>query len=90
MTMATMGRLMKNFDMVSCSLRRRGGRHVRLGHDRNAFLANSGSQQRQLLDLQNALDHYFLARLQSLGDDPVRADALAHLDRTKHRLVLGR
>ena len=53
-------------------------------------LANSGRSRGKLLDLLDAFDHNLLARLQALGDDPVRADAISHLDRAKHCLVVRR
>ena len=63
-TMATMGRLMKNRDMpLTLLCRIRPSRHRDAGAD-------------QL----HALGHYPLARLQTAGDDPHRADAVPHLD----------
>ena len=89
-TMATIGRLIKNFDMVSCSLPptlppRRAWELTGI-----PSFANWGAAAANLLHLQDAFDHDLLARLQTFGDDPIRADPLAHLDRAKHGFVFGR
>src|SRR5918998_6453318 len=81
MTIATMGRLMKKFEMfIRPSLRRRCGRsvRVRLRVDRRA-----GS------DFLRALCDDRLARLQALLDDPHRLDALADLDGAEADLVVA-
>src|ERR1700734_1758494 len=69
-TMATMGRLMKNFDMafLPC-LRRRIIRHVRL----RLYLRTG-------LHFLHSLGHYAFSRLQSVSDNPQGADAIADLD----------
>src|SRR5712692_10481089 len=66
-TMATMGRLIKNFDIRLPSL---GFRGIRLGvyhHARTHLL--------------HALGNHAFALLQALSDNPLIADAVAHLDR---------
>src|ERR687887_1026263 len=65
MTMATIGRLMKNFDMVRLLRRARLGRQPDL-------LAGAHPVA--------SLDHDPLARLQPLGHDPERAVARTELD----------
>ena len=73
-TMATMGRLMKNFDMRSPSLgfRRKGlGVHLHAG-----------------AHLLHALDHHALSWFQSVGNDPLAADTVADLDGPDAHFVL--
>src|SRR5271166_3200554 len=72
-TMATMGRLMKNFDMASPSRSFRGewlGVHL---HARADFL--------------HALGDHTLARLQALRDNPLVADAVADFDGSNAHFV---
>src|SRR5580700_5968177 len=75
-TMATMGRLMKNFDMrlVLFLCGHRFGGHL------NGCVCRI--YQRSLAHLLDALKHHTLARLQTLLDDPQAAHAIAH----SHRL----
>src|SRR5581483_8705391 len=90
MTMATIGRLMKNFDMSvapGCRLRCRGS--PRLGNHRNASrLHQLRRRRRELLHLLHSFYDHALARLQAFGDNPVRPHTLAHLYWTERRLVL--
>src|SRR5579871_2726489 len=92
MTMATIGRLMKNFDMSvapGCPLRCRGSPWP--GNYRNASgLHQFRRGRREHLHLLDALDHDALARFHTLGHNPVRPDALPHLHRTEGRLALRR
>src|SRR5882672_5843785 len=74
MTMATMGRLIKNFDIGLPSLRFRGkwlGVHV---HAR--------------MHLLHALGNHTFASLESVHDNPLGADPVAHLNRPDAHLVL--
>src|SRR4051812_29819801 len=75
MTIATMGRLMKNRYMPSL-LRLLGCK--RLGVDRQA-----------LLGLLRSLDDHALAGLKPFFDNPIGADALPHLDRPNVDFVLA-
>src|SRR5580704_3542846 len=77
-TMATMGRLMKNLDMLLASLRRRAVWHVRL----RVYL-------RAGTDLLDSFGHHALSWLQSIGNDPLGAHAVAHLDCPYADLVLA-
>src|SRR2546425_12621678 len=66
-TMATMGRLIKNFDIGLPSLGFRG----------KWF----GVNQHSRAHLLHALDNHAFALLQAFGDNPLIADAVPHLDR---------
>src|SRR4029077_5476597 len=72
-TMATMGRLIKNFDMGLLSLRFRGKRLGVYLHARAHFL--------------HSLGNHAFARLQSIYDDPLSADPIAHLNCSDAHLV---
>src|ERR1700731_892197 len=74
-TIATMGRLMKNFDMglpILCGRAKRLGAHLRA----RAYFLNSFG------------DHSF-ARIQPFSNDPLGADAVAHLDCPNADFVLA-
>src|SRR5262252_750406 len=62
---------------------------IRLGTDRNSFFGKLGIRGGCKLQLLDPLDYDLLTRLEALGNDPVRANALPHLDRPKHGPVLG-
>src|SRR5208283_1990935 len=74
-TMATMGRLIKNFDMGLPSF---GVRDKRLGVDRHART-----------HLLYALGNHALAALQSFGNNPAVADAVTDFHRSYAHLVLA-
>src|SRR6267143_4139485 len=73
-TMATMGRLIKNFDIGLPSLAFDG---KRLGGDLHAWTY-----------LLHTLDDHAFASLQSVHDNPLGADPVAHLNRSDAHLVL--
>src|SRR6266403_1288965 len=73
-TMATMGRLIKNFDMGLPSLRFRGKRLGVYLHTWAHFL--------------HSLGNHAFAWLQSVYDDPLGADPVAHLNCPDAHLVL--
>src|SRR5262245_19616425 len=74
MTIATIGRLMKNFDMTlpACSSHEWLGIHLCPGPD-----------------LLNSFSHYAFAQLQPFRDDPLTADVIGHLDGSNADLVVG-
>src|SRR6266436_104431 len=74
MTMATMGRLIKNFDIGLPSLTFHG---KRLGIHLHAWTY-----------LLHALRNHAFAPLQSVHDNPLGADSVAHLNRSDAHLVL--
>src|SRR6266513_2416818 len=74
-TIATMGRLIKNFDIGLPSLAFPGKRHGVHLHARTNLL--------------HAFGNHAVASLQPLGDNPMGADALANLYRADAHLVLA-
>src|SRR6266446_1273898 len=74
MTMATMGRLIKNFDIGLPSLRFRAKRLGVYLHARTHLL--------------HALGNHAFASLQSVHDNPLGADSVAHVNRPDAHLVL--
>src|ERR1700733_3620091 len=75
-TIATMGRLMKNFDIGSPSRRFRGGKWLGVHlHPRTYLL--------------NALGTSAISALQSVRDNPLVADAVAHRDGSDAHFVLA-
>src|SRR5579871_3354113 len=90
MTMATIGRLMKNFDMSvapGCPLRCRGSPWP--GNYRNASgLHQFRRGRRDYLQLLDTLDHYALARLHSGSDKALRPEPLHQLHRSVGPLAL--
>src|SRR5215469_12131339 len=74
MTMATMGRLMKNFDMALLSLRHRSVRFGIYGGAGTHFL--------------NAFGNDFVSGFQSIRYDPVAADAVGNCDRADDDFVV--
>src|SRR6266481_6667410 len=75
MTIATIGRLIKNFDIGLPSLAFPG---KRLGVHLHART-----------NLLHAFGNHAVASLQPLGDNPIRADALANLYRTDAHFVVA-
>src|ERR1700693_2706794 len=77
-TIATIGRLMKNLDMLLPSLRRRAVWHVRL----RVYL-HAGT------DLLYSFGHHAISWLQSIRNNPLGADPVADLDCPYADLVLA-
>src|SRR5215470_5821457 len=75
MTMATMGRLMKNFDMGSLPLVSHG----------EGFRVH----RRAGTNLLHTFDDNFFAGLQAIGDDPVGANLIANRNRANTDFVIG-
>src|ERR1700733_14085083 len=75
-TIATMGRFIKNFDIASPSRGFRGGKGLRVH-------LHSGTH------LLNALGNYAIAALQSVRNDPLVADDVAHRDGPDAHFVLA-
>jgi hypothetical protein len=95
MTMATIGRLMKNLDMAAYPLLAGAGSaglsaglaaEAAAGAGAKGFRIDGHSRANLLRSFGDDL----LAGLQSLADDPVAADTLADGDRTDVDFVLGR
>src|SRR4029453_5929477 len=83
MTIATIGRFMKNLDMGSLSL---PGRRARGGGGGRAV--GVGTHDDPVLDLLEALRHDAFAWLEPLTDDPEPVYLLAGLHRAERYLVL--
>ena len=101
-TMATMGRLIKNFDMVylpslpaygfSAAFRcvaRCGARAARLVTVRLLRRVGMRMDGNAVHQLAVAFDHHLVARLESAGDHPVRADLRSYLHRLDMHLVVA-
>src|SRR4030095_3050881 len=73
-TMATIGRLMKNLDTSASNLRR---------------LAGDDLNDRALANFQQPLDNHAFARFQTLGHDPQVPDAVADRHGTDRHLVIA-
>ena len=73
--MATIGRLMKNFDMTSPARR--------FSNKRLGIYFRAGAH------LSHALRHHAFVWFEALGDDPLAADMFADLDGANIHLVVG-
>src|SRR5580658_2914371 len=77
MTIATIGRLIKNLAMVSCPLRPPPP-VCRAWHNRDAVLCQLRHCSCEHLQSFNSFSHNLLARLQALANDPVRTYTFSH------------
>ena len=85
-TMATMGRLMKNFDMAGYLFPSVGAASFFSGASGvNGFGVHRGAGT----DFLGPLGHHGFARLQSFTDDPVGTDPRTHLYLTNLNLVIA-
>src|ERR1700722_322311 len=85
-TMATMGRLMKNFDMrhPSLSIRRSLVRRILvLGHEWLGIHAHTGAHS------LNSLHHDSVSGIEPVSDDPTAINPVAHRDRSNVNFVVG-
>src|SRR5579863_7408248 len=90
-TMATMGRLMKNFDMGQPSLPIRRSLACRalvrrilvLGHEWLGIHAHTSAHP------LNALNHDSVSGIESVSDDPSVINPVAHSDRSNVNFVVG-
>src|SRR5262249_3021040 len=73
-TIATIGRLMKNFDMTL---------PASFGHEWLGIHLCPGA------DLLNSFGHYVFARFQPLRDNPLAADVIGYLDGSNADLFVG-
>src|ERR1700733_3356588 len=80
-TMATMGRLMKNFDMGHPSLSIR--RSLILGDEGLGVYTHTGAHP------LNSLNHDSVSRVQPVLDDPSVINPVAHSDRSNVNFVVG-